>query len=34
MTVLNFSLTSRYFMKCLSEVFLCTISIVKKKNWY
>lgn len=32
MTVLNFSFTSRYFMKCLSEFFLCTISIVKKKK--
>lgn len=34
MTVLNFSFTSHYFMKCLSEFFSCTISIVKKKNWY
>lgn len=31
MTVLNFSFTSHYFIKYLSEFFVRTISIVKKK---
>lgn len=31
MTVLNFSFTSHYFIKYLSEFFLRTISILKKK---